>query len=227
MNTKDITKEIQDFLFSVKDGDYKNFNSKLIPSIDKEKIIGVRIPVLRKLGKQLIKQDKSNSFLLSLPHSYLEENLLHALIVSEIKDFDSCIKEVEIFLPEINNWAVCDIFFPKCFKTSKDKLPSYINKWLQGNNEYSVRFAIGVMMICFLGEDFKEEYLHKVVSIKREAWYIATALAKNYEQTIRVLQQPVLDKWTHNLSIRKALESFRISNERKDYLRGLKINNKN
>lgn len=228
---KEIIKQIEEELFTLQDEGYKEFQSKLIPNIAKNEIIGVRTNLLRQLAKRLIKQEYLNFFLHTLPHKYFDENQLHIFIVSEIKDFNICINETEKFLPYVNNWATCDMFSPKCFGKNKEQLLPYIYKWIDSPKEYSVRFAIGLLMKYFLAEDFKEEYLNKVVSIKREeyyikmmqAWYIATALAKNYSQTIGILQKSVLDKWTHNRSIQKAIESFRISNEQKIYLKSLKL----
>lgn len=228
---KDIIKQIEEELFALQDKGYKEFQSKLIPNISKSEIIGVRTNLLRQLAKRLIKQESINIFLHDLPHKYFDENQLHIFIVSEIKDFNICILEAERFLPYVNNWATCDMFSPKCFEKNKEQLLPYIYKWTDSPKEYSVRFAIGLLMKYFLAEDFKEEYLNKVVSIKREeyyikmmqAWYIATALAKNYSQTISILQKSVLDKWTHNRSIQKAVESFRISDEQKTYLKSLKL----
>lgn len=228
---KEIIKQIEEELFALQDKGYKEFQSKLIPNISNNEIIGVRTNLLRQLAKRLIKQESINIFLHDLPHKYFDENQLHIFIVSEIKDFDICIIETERFLPYVNNWATCDMFSPKCFEKNKEQLLPYIYKWTDCSKEYSVRFAIGLLMKYFLAEDFKEEYLNKVVSIKREeyyikmmqAWYIATALAKNYSQTIGILQKSVLDKWTHNRSIQKAVESFRISNEQKTYLKSLKL----
>lgn len=228
---KDIIKQIEEELFALQDKGYKEFQSKLIPNISKSEIIGVRTNLLRELAKRLIKQESINIFLHDLPHKYFDENQLHIFIVSEIKDFNICILEAERFLPYVNNWATCDMFSPKCFEKNKEQLLPYIYKWTDSSKEYSVRFAIGLLMKYFLAEDFKEEYLNKVVSIKREeyyikmmqAWYIATALAKNYSQTISILQKSVLDKWTHNRSIQKAVESFRISDEQKTYLKSLKL----
>lgn len=228
---KEIIKQIEEELFALQDKGYKEFQSKLIPNISKSEIIGVRTNLLRELAKRLIKQESINIFLHDLPHKYFDENQLHIFIVSEIKDFNICILEAERFLPYVNNWATCDMFSPKCFEKNKEQLLPYIYKWTDSSKEYSVRFAIGLLMKYFLAEDFKEEYLNKVVSIKREeyyikmmqAWYIATALAKNYSQTISILQKSVLDKWTHNRSIQKAVESFRISDEQKTYLKSLKL----
>lgn len=228
---KEIIKQIEEELFALQDKGYKDFQSKLIPNISKSEIIGVRTNLLRQLAKRLIKQESINIFLHDLPHKYFDENQLHIFIVSEIKNFDICIIETEKFLPYVNNWATCDMFSPKCFEKNKEQLLPYIYKWADDSKEYCVRFAIGLLMKYFLAEDFKEEYLNKVVSIKREeyyikmmqAWYIATALAKNYSQTIGILQKSVLDKWTHNRSIQKAVESFRISNEQKTYLKSLKL----
>lgn len=222
---------IQQHLFELQDRKYREFHQKLIPHIDINNIIGVRTPLLRQYAKEIIKSTEIQNFFDSLPHKYYDEYQLHSILLSEIKDFDICIKEVNRFLPYIDNWATCDILSPKCFKKNKEKLLSYINLWIESSKEYTIRFAIVMLMQHFLDKDFKPEYLEKVIGVKREeyyikmaqSWYIATALVKNYEQVVEVLEQKRLDKWTHNKSIQKAIESFRITLEQKNYLRTLKI----
>ena len=222
--------EISERLFALRDLDYKNFNSKLIPTVCEDKILGVRTPALRKMAKNLDK-GKAEQFLKGLPHEYFEENQLHAFIISEIKDFDRCVSELERFLPYIDNWATCDQLSPGVFRKNKEKLLPYIEKWKSSEHEYIVRFGIGMLMEHFLGEDFKKDYAECVAEINFDAyyvkmmaaWYFATALAKNWDEVIPFIEGKKLEKWTHNKAIQKSIESRRISAEQKAYLRGLKI----
>lgn len=223
--------EIQARLFEMRDENYGNFQGNLIPTIEMSTVIGVRTPALRKYAKQLIKEDKAKEFMTQLSHSYFEENQLHAFIISEIKDFDSCIKEVEIFLPYIDNWATCDQLTPKVFKKEADKLLPYIEKWITSSHTYTVRFAMKMLMDHFLDGRYDIRLSKLVEQVRSEeyyinmmiAWYFATALAKQYDSTIPVLQGKRLDKWVHNKTIQKAVESYRITDEQKDYLRTLRI----
>ncbi|MGP1515802.1 MAG: DNA alkylation repair protein [Bacteroidales bacterium] len=231
MEQDNIIIRIQDSLFAMQDKEYAKFNSKLIPNISPQTIIGLRTPLLRKAAKEFAKMDNINQFLDALPHQYFDENQLHAFIIGEYKDFNCCIKEVEKFLPYINNWATCDQLSPRCFKKHTIELLKYIDTWLQSKEEYTVRFAIGMLLQHYLGENFNKEYLYKVCKIRTDeyyikmmqAWYVATALAKQYENTLTVLQEKLLDVWTHNKAIQKALESYRITKEQKKYLRTLKM----
>ena len=221
---------IEKELFKLQDKKYKDFQSKLVPTIDPNAIIGIRTPELRNLAKKLIKEDY-NSFLDSLPHNYYEENLIHFFIIAMIKDFDECIKRTNEFLPYVDCWSVCDQSSPKSFKKNHKKLLPYIKKWIKSKKTYTIRFGIRMLMNEYLDEDFKPEYLELVSNIKSEeyyvnmmiAWYFATALAKQYEYTIKYIENNKLDKWTHNKAIQKAIESYRITPEQKEYLRKLKI----
>ena len=223
--------EIREFLFDNSDAEYRAFQSKLIPNVDADYFIGVRTPVLRKYAKELLKTGDVSSFLNELPHEYFDENQLHAFIISGIKDFDECIKELERFLPYINNWATCDQLSPRCFAKHKSELLKYIDRWIKSDETYTVRFAIGMLMSHFLDDEFDVKYPGKVAQVKSEeyyinmmiAWYFATALAKQYESTLPFIENKVLDKWTHNKAIQKAIESYRITDEQKEYLRTLKI----
>ncbi len=223
-------KEILERLFALKDLDYKNFNSKLIPTVCEDKILGVRTPALRKMAKSLDK-GAAEQFLKDLPHEYFEENQLHAFIISEIKDFDRCVSELERFLPHIDNWATCDQLSPGVFRKNKEKLLPYIEKWISSDEEYIIRLGTGMLMEHFLGEDFKKDYAECVAKISFDAyyvkmmiaWYFATALAKNWDEVIPFIEGKKLEKWTHNKAIQKSIESRRISAEQKAYLRGLKI----
>lgn len=222
----DILKELLD----LREEEYADFQSRLTPGIDRERFIGVRIPKLRKLAGIFKKTEASKEFLGKLPHYYFEENMLHGLLIAEIKDYDMCIAELEKFLPFIDNWAVCDVLSPKVFKKHKTELFSEIRKWSDSKDTYICRFGIGMLMRYFLDEDFTPEHLKIPANIHSEeyyvnmmlAWYFATALAKQWKDTIVLLETGVLDKWVHNKTIQKARESFRITGRQKEYLKGLK-----
>lgn len=222
----DILKELLD----LREEEYADFQSRLTPGIDRERFIGVRIPKLRKLAGIFKKTEASKEFLGKLPHYYFEENMLHGLLIAEIKDYDMCIAELEKFLPFIDNWAVCDVLSPKVFKKHKTELFSEIQKWSDSKDTYICRFGIGMLMRYFLDEDFTPEHLKIPANIHSEeyyvnmmlAWYFATALAKQWKDTIVLLETGVLDKWVHNKTIQKARESFRITGRQKEYLKGLK-----
>ena len=222
---------IKEELFSFQDKEYRDFQKKLIPTIYQENVIGVRTPILRKFAKSLVKENKYKSFLEDLPHKYFDENQLHAFIISKIKNYDECISYINIFLPYIDNWATCDQMSPKIFKKNKKKLLNQIKIWIKSKDTYTIRFSIGMLMNHFLDEDYNPKYLEMVSKIKSDeyyinmmvAWYFATALAKQYDDTISYIENNKLDKWTHNKTIQKAIESYRITEEQKDYLRKLKI----
>ena len=221
----------QGLLFQVQDKGYRDFQSKLIPTIPAETIIGVRTPVIRKLAKEYAKDPESAAFLMQLPHTYYDENILHALLVAEIKDYDTCVKEVERFLPHVDNWAVCDIFSPKVFKKNRDRLIKKIKEWTASDHPYTCRFGMEMLMTHFLDDDFKPEYLELAADVKLEdyyakmmvAWFFATALAKQWDAAVVYLQQNRLEPWTHNKTIQKARESYRITAEQKEYLKTLKM----
>lgn len=222
--------EIKERLIALQDGAYADFQFKLIPMIERESIIGVRVPELRKLAKTLYKEETYLEFLGRAPHDYYDENMLHSLILSEIKDYDSCIREVEVFLPYVDNWAVCDILSPKIFKKHRVALIERIGEWLKSDKTYTLRFGLGMLMHHFLDEDFDKEFLELAASVHSEeyyvnmmqAWYFATALAKQWEETIIIIEGAKLQHWVHNKTIQKAIESYRISPEQKNYLRTLK-----
>ena len=223
--------EIRVELFKMQDMDYRDFNSKLIPTVDKESMIGIRTPDLRKYAKQLGKSSDAIEFLQTLPHKYFDENQLHAFIISEIKDFKSCVDRVNEFLPYVDNWATCDQLSPKVFKKHHKELITYIKEWLKSDKVYTLRFGIGMLMEHFLDEDFDILYPETVSKIRSGeyyinmmiAWYFATALAKQYESVIPFIENNSLDIWTHNKAIQKSIESYRITDEQKAYLRELKI----
>ncbi|MBE6353365.1 DNA alkylation repair protein [Treponema sp.] len=223
--------QIVKHLFSLQDKKFREFHLKLIPGIETDKVIGVRTPALRKFAKEIIKAGSGEEFLSSLPHYYYEENQLHSFILSEEKNFDNCIKYVDKFLPYINNWATCDQLLPKVFKKQPQKLLPHINLWIESGETYKIRFAIGMLMQHFLDEFFEERFVQKVASVHSEeyyvkmmqAWYFATALAKQYDCAVKFIEDKKLDSWTHNKTIQKAIESFRVPDERKEYLRTLKV----
>lgn len=226
-----ILDEIKNELFKMQDINYRDFNSKLIPTVDKSLFIGVRTPELRKYAKQLAKREDIEEFLHSLPHKYFDENQLHAFIVSEIKDFKSCVDRVNEFLPYIDNWATCDQLSPKVFKKNHKELIAHIKEWLESDKVYTIRFGIGMLMEHFLDEDFDIIYPDKVSNIRSDeyyvnmmiAWYFATALAKRYDSILPFIEKSSLDIWTHNKAIQKAVESYRISTDKKTYLKELKV----
>lgn len=218
-------------LMQLQDKDYGDFQSKLIPDMPREKLIGVRTPDVRKLAKAFAKDPEYQQFLNTLPHNYYEEYILHGILISEMKDYDQCITYLENFLPYVDNWAVCDLMNPKPFKNNRDKLLEKIKVWIKSNHTYTCRFAMLTLMKHFLDEDFKTEYLKMPASVHSDeyyvnmmiAWYFATALAKQWDATISYFEQPVMDKWTHNKAIQKARESYRVTKEQKEYLKTLKI----
>lgn len=224
--------EIQRHLFKMQSMQYKDFQSKLIPTIKRENIIGVPIPQIRNLAKQLVKESPQevSIFLKTLPHSYFEENNLHVFIINQIKDFDFCCRKVEDFLPYVDNWATCDSLRPPIFRENHQRLFPHIQKWLDSPHTYTIRFGIECLMTNFLDSDFRGEYLNHVGSIASQeyyvrmmqAWYFATALAKQYPSTLAYLQRNTLAPWTFNKSIQKALESRRIPQEDKIILRQMK-----
>ncbi len=222
---KDI---IREKLISMGEEEYRDFSSKLMPTVPKEKVIGIRIPLLRKFAKSLHDYD---GFLSSLPHLYFEEDNLHAFLIEREEDFRRCIEKLEAFLPYVDNWATCDSMKPKVLKKHKKELLEHIKKWIKSENVYMVRYAVNLLMSLYLDEEFDPGHLLLVAGVKSEeyyinmvrAWYFATALAKQYDKTLPLIENAVLDRWTHNKTIQKAKESFRITKERKDYLNTLKL----
>ena len=225
--------DIQQDLFKLQDKTYQAFSRKLIPTMPPDKIIGVRTPALRQLAGEIITAGAAEAFLGALPHKYHEENQLHAFILSAAEDFEACMEQVNRFLPYVDNWATCDQLLPKVFRKHRPALLEQIKIWLQADDTYTVRFAIGMLMTHFLDEDFDQSYLEMVVQIRSEeyyinmmiAWYFATALAKQYAEALPYMEKQRLAPWTHNKAIQKAIESRRVSPEHKAYLRNLKMKN--
>lgn len=226
-----IMESITKLLFELRDEEYAKFQAKLTPSVDPKLFIGVRVPDVRKLAKELKNDPGVEVFFQELPHKYYDENMLHGLLISEIKDFDIAIKETDRFLPYVDNWAVCDIMSPKVFKKHKTELIECIRKWAKSKKTYTIRFGIEMLMSHYLDDDFKAEYLDIPARIRSDeyyvnmmtAWFFATALTKQWDSAIQYIENVRLDKWTHNKTIQKAVESYRITDEQKSYLRTLKI----
>ncbi len=223
--------EIRKRLFKLQDKKYRDFQCKLIPTLESTTIIGVRTPELRRYAKELVKQKDIQNFLYFLPHQYFEENQLHAFIISEIKDNKQCLEELNRFLPFVDNWATCDQLSPKVFKKNRSELIDQIKQWVCSDKTYIVRFGIGMLLEHFLDDDFDPIYLEMVSKISSAeyyirmmiAWYFATALAKQYTKALPYIEEQRLDIWTHNKTIQKAVESRRITLEQKEYLKRLKI----
>ncbi len=224
---------ITEALFSLRDEQYARFQSRLTPGIPPESFIGVRVPAVRTLGKRLLKEspDEVSRFIDTLPHRYYDENMLHSILLSEEKDFDRSIRQVDAFLPFVDNWAVCDILSPKCYRKNKEKLLPHIKAWCRSKQPYTVRFGIEMLMSHYLDADFKAAYLAIPAAVISEeyyvnmmiAWFFATALAKQWDAALPYLEQKRLPPWVHNKTIQKAVESYRITDEQKAYLRTLKV----
>lgn len=224
-------KYVRDRLFEMQDLKYRDFHSKLMPTVDSELVIGVRTPELRKFAKNFSETAMAQEFLETLPHKFYEENNLHAFMISSMKDFDNAVEKLNIFLPYVDNWATCDLMRPVTFKNHKAELLKEVEKWLESDKPYTVRFGIEMLMVHFLDEDFDISYPQKVAEIKSDeyyvkmmiAWYFATALAYRYDEILPFIEKMVLDTWTHNKAIQKAVESYRITPQQKEYLKKLKI----
>lgn len=220
--------EIQKHLFELQDMAYRDFHSRLMPDIDKETIIGIRVPVLRKYAKSIAGTELSEKFIKELPHRYYEENNLHMMFITRIKDYDRCISEIERFLPYIDNWATCDFPAPKCFENHKEELLPVIKRWIASGETYTIRYGIGMLMRLYLDVDFDPEYVKLVAEVKSDeyyvnmmiAWYMATALAKQWDAAIPYIEEHRMSDWVHRKTIQKAVESYRITDEQKRYLKG-------
>jgi len=222
---------IQQELFKLQDLKYKDFQAKLMPTVDPDVVIGVRTPQLRSLAKEFAKTAEAEDFIKSLPHKYYEENNVHACIIEQIKDYKTVLAETERFLPHVDNWATCDMFLPKVFKKHTEELLERIKVWIGSDKTYTIRYGIKLLMSLYLDEHFKPEYLDMVASVKSEeyyvnmmrAWYFATALAKQYDAALPYITENCLDIWTHNKAIQKAVESYRITKEQKEYLKTFRV----
>lgn len=220
--------EIKKHLFELQDTKYRDFHSRLMPDTDKETVIGIRVPVLRKYAKSIAGTELSEKFIKELPHHYYEENNLHMMLITRIKDYDRCISEIERFLPYIDNWATCDFPAPKCFENHKEELLPVIKCWIASSETYTIRYGIGMLMRLYLDEDFEPEYVKLVAGVESDeyyvnmmiAWYMATALAKQWDAVIPYIEEHRMSDWVHRKTIQKAVESYRITDEQKRYLKG-------
>ncbi len=226
-----MNKEIEKRLLELQDEKYREMQIRILPTLDPAAVIGVRTPELRTMAKQLVKEGISEAFLQELPHHYFEENQLHAFILSGMKDFALCIEELDRFLPFVDNWATCDQMSPKVFKKLKAELLPHIEEWIGSDKTYTIRFGIGMLMEHFLEDEFDARYPEMVAEIRSEeyyvnmmiAWYFATALAKQYDAVLPYITEQKLSPWTHNKAIQKAVESYRITPEQKEYLKTFKV----
>ncbi len=224
------SRSVTQLLFQEQDVAYRDFNARLIPNIPPEAIIGVRVPAVRKLARALRGSGAAADFLRTLPHDFHEENLLHAFLIAQERDFARVMSMTEEFLPYIDNWAVCDSFFPAVFRRRREEILEKVRIWLHAEHPYTVRFGLGVLMRMFLDEDFKPEYLALAAGVAREeyyirmmqAWFFATALAKQPEAAEPYLTERRLSPWVHDKTIQKALESYRVDDALKARLRKIK-----
>ena len=225
----ELTK-LQKQLFELQDLKYRDFHSKLMPETDKETVIGIRTPVLRKFAKEFAGTSEAEAFLRQLPHRYYEENNLHMMLITGIKDYEKCMEEIQRFLPCIDNWATCDYPAPKCFARHKDQVLEEAKRWISSGETYVIRYGIGMLMRLFLDEDFSSEYLEMAAAVQSQeyyvnmmiAWYFDTALAKQWDATVPYIEQHKLSDWVHRKTVQKAVESYRITPEQKEYLKGFR-----
>ena len=225
----ELTK-LQKQLFELQDLKYRDFHSKLMPETDKETVIGIRTPVLRKFAKEFAGTSEAEAFLRQLPHRYYEENNLHMMLITGIKDYEKCMEEIQRFLPCIDNSASCDYPAPKCFARHKDQVLEEAKRWISSGETYVIRYGIGMLMRLFLDEDFSSEYLEMAAAVQSQeyyvnmmiAWYFATALAKQWDATVPYIEQHKLSDWVHRKTVQKAVESYRITPEQKEYLKGFR-----
>lgn len=223
--------QIQEKLFELQDLKYRDFHSKLMPTVCKDKIIGVRVPQLRKFAKELNKSELKTDFLATLPHNYYEEDNIHAFLIEQIKDFDECILALDNFLLFVDNWATCDMMTPKALGQNLPLLYKKIQEWVKSKHIYTVRFAVVTLMKFFMNEHLDKKHLSLLLSIKTDeyyvnmaiAWYLATALSSRWDIIIPYIENKKFDKWVHNKAIQKANESYRITKEQKEYLKTLKV----
>ena len=234
MGDQPIIGEIRDRLFSLQDSKYRELQVRILPNLEPESSIGVRTPELRQMAKELAVREETGAFLKDLPHRYFDENQLHAFILSGMKDYTACMEALERFLPYVDNWATCDQMSPKVFRKHRMELLGSIRKWIASDQAYTIRFGIGMLMEHYLDGDFDPAYPEMAAGVRSgeyyvnmmTAWYFATALAKQYDAVIPYIENRRLDPWTHNKAIQKAIESYRITPEQKEYLKTLKIRNK-
>lgn len=227
----EVVQSVQTRLLALQDLKYREFQIKLMPTVDPAAVIGVRTPALRSFAKAFAKTPEAAAFLRQLPHTYYEENNLHGLLIGAMKDYGQTVAALDAFLPYVDNWATCDLLSPQAFKKHPPELPGEIRRWMAGRHPYTVRFGMEALMSFYLDDHFRPEYLDWVAEVRSEeyyvntmiAWYFATALAKQYDAAVPYLQERRLAPWTHNKAIQKAIESYRVTGEQKAYLRSLKV----
>ena len=223
-------KQVTEALFALQDPAYRAFHARLIPGVAWERVIGVRVPALRRYAAVFAKTPQAAEFLRELPHDYYEENNLHALLLMRRKDFDAVLSALETFLPQVDNWATCDLLRPACFAAHKEELLPPVRRWLASPHPYTVRFGIEMLMTHYLRADFSPEYPAWVAAVQSEhyyvrmmqAWYFATALAWRWQETLPYLTERRLSPWVHTKTIQKAVESYRISPQQKQQLKALR-----
>lgn len=228
---KQSVSEVRERIFELRDTEYRDFQIKLMPTVASERVIGVRVPLLRRLARELRATETAKGFLCELPHRYYEEDCLHAFLIEYETDVRECIRRLDRFLPYVDNWAVCDMMSPRIFKKHTSEILPKIKEWIDSGKTYTVRYGIGMLMRYYLDEGFDIKFPELVASIRSDeyyvnmmiAWYFATALAKRYDAVLPFIEQKRLDTWVHNKTIQKAIESYRISDEHKAYLKTLKI----
>ncbi len=231
MSGRAVESDVQARLFALQDLPYRDFQCKLMPTVDPARVIGVRTPALRQLAREYEKSPDAAAFLLALPHEYYEENNLHGFLIERIKDYDACVAAVDAFLPYVDNWATCDLISPNAFKKNLPALLESIRRWLASAHTYTIRFGIEMLMRFYLDAHFDPSYLALPAAVRSKeyyvnmmiAWYFATALAKQYDAALPYIEQRRIDAWTHNKAIQKAVESYRVTDEQKAYLRTLKV----
>lgn len=224
-----INKYIDSVLLSISDETYREFHKMLIPTVSSGKVIGVRTPVLRRFARNFGKTEQALCFMHSLPHTSYDAYNLHGFLIEQVKDFKQCVRALDEFLPYVDNWATCDMTSPKILSARPDELIVHIGRWIGSEHTYEVRFAIVCLMRYFLDSYFRKEVLDMVAAVKSDeyyinmarAWFFATALAKQWDSTIRLIEDNRLDLFTHNKTIRKAVESYRISDTKKSFLKTL------
>lgn len=222
---------VQARLFALQDTEYRDFQCRLIPNVAPNTVIGVRTPVLRKFAKDFAKEPEAAEFLRILPHRYFEENNLHGFLIERMKDYDRVIAALDAFLPFVDNWATCDQLRPGVFAKRPPQLREQIQIWMASGHTYTVRFGIEMLMCLYLDDAFLQEYLDWIAAIRSDeyyvnmmtAWFFATALAKQYDAALPYIEERRLAPWTHNKAIQKAVESYRIADAQKAYLRSLKV----
>lgn len=231
MKKEEVVEHVQKELFAMQDLEYREFHAKLMPTVEMERVIGIRTPNLRAFAKRYGKTEEAKAFLEILPHQYYEENNLHGLLIEQGKDYEKYVKQLDDFLPYVDNWATCDMIAMKIVRKHRDNFINEIYRWMESEHPYTIRFGISMLMRHYLDDAFRPEYAEKVAQVSSEdyyvnmmrAWYFATALAKQYEWVIPFLEENRMDDWTHNKTIQKAVESYRITPEQKEYLRTLRV----